>query len=1016
MQILSALERDAFETPPVFSAAERKRAFDFPTKLIRTARDLRSPSNVVNFLTAAGYFRTTRKFYSVDFHAVDLAYVADRLDISVATVGPYDRQSAARHRMLILRFFGFGEFDLVAESETRSEVAALIRARLKPGLIFQRVLERLVRQRVVIPSYDLLNKLILDQIRQFKAEVVAILNEKLGPEGRRRLDALFDKVPAPTAAARLINRSRLTLLKRFSQSTKPSRIKESVADLMILRGLFTEFQPIVEALHLTTEGIRHYAGSVIRSEIFALARRNDEDRYLHLLAFITHQYSAIQDTLVDVLLRVTRSFLTTAKREEKENCYDTRHDHRDVLRRLGRLIDDGVAGTIERIRVVLASDIPDPHKLDAIASILDALEPRHRELLVELAPFKPENQPAGETGFYQVVTRRSATLQARAAPILSALRFLGTGATTALMKALTEFTPEGPVQRTTSFLSDEEVVRVYEDGRLHIPLYKALLILNTAEAIRNGTLNLRHSYKYRPLAEYLIPEADWLERRAAYLEQADLEGVADVKKPLARWPGVLDQAYRRTNRTILENANPHLSFPARGAFVLHTPKVPETETESLTALFPARKYVSLLEVLATIHRVTGFLDEFEHWQPSSLRAQPPERVFIAGIVGLGCEIGASKMAHISTHVAESELEHIINWHFGLDGIHAANDRLVRLMDELALPNVYRRDPANLHTSSDGQKFEVTADSLNAAFSFKYFGSGKGVSVYSFIDERHLLFHSTVISAAERESAYVIDGLMHNDVVKSTLHSTDSHGFSEVVFAVLNLLGFSFAPRIRDLKRQRRYSFESRKVYADLGFRILPDGYINTKLIEDNWDDILRFVATIKLKVSTASDLFRRLNSYSRQHSLYRALKEFGKLAKTEHILRWIDDVDYRQAVEKQLNRVELSHRLARAVSVGHPGQFGPADKLEQEIAEGCKRLIKNAIICWNYLYLSQMISDETDPVRRAALVDSVRHHSVISWQHINMLGEYDFSDEKLKDSVGFQLPKILALDLPKIGS
>src|SRR4029077_11897838 len=30
----------------------------------------------------------------------------------------------------------------------------------------------------------------------------------------------------------------------------------------------------------------------------------------------------------------------------------------------------------------------------------------------------------------------------------------------------------------------------------------------------------------------------------------------------------------------------------------------------------------------------------------------------------------------------------------------------------------------------------------------------------------VLFHSTVISAAERESAYVIDGLMHNDVVKS----------------------------------------------------------------------------------------------------------------------------------------------------------------------------------------------------------------------------------------------------------
>ena len=29
----------------------------------------------------------------------------------------------------------------------------------------------------------------------------------------------------------------------------------------------------------------------------------------------------------------------------------------------------------------------------------------------------------------------------------------------------------------------------------------------------------------------------------------------------------------------------------------------------------------------------------------------------------------------------------------------------------------------------------------------------------------------------------------------------------------------------------------------------------------------------------------------------------------------------------------------------------------------------------------------------------------MSWAHINLLGEYDFSDEKLKDSVRIQLPK-----------
>jgi Tn3 transposase DDE domain-containing protein len=44
----------------------------------------------------------------------------------------------------------------------------------------------------------------------------------------------------------------------------------------------------------------------------------------------------------------------------------------------------------------------------------------------------------------------------------------------------------------------------------------------------------------------------------------------------------------------------------------------------------------------------------------------------------------------------------------------------------------------LHTSSDGQKFEVRADSLNANYSYKYFGKGQGVSVYTFRDERDLL--------------------------------------------------------------------------------------------------------------------------------------------------------------------------------------------------------------------------------------------------------------------------------------
>jgi len=104
------------------------------------------------------------------------------------------------------------------------------------------------------------------------------------------------------------------------------------------------------------------------------------------------------------------------------------------------------------------------------------------------------------------------------------------------------------------------------------------------------------------------------------------------------------------------------------------------------------------------------------------------------------------------------------------------------------------------------------------------------------------------------------------------------------------------------------------------------------------------IATIKLKEVTASDLFRRLNSYSKQHALYHALKAFGQIPKSLFILRLIDDPALRQAIEKQLDRIEHAHRFTRAVSVGNPREFLQAEKEEQEMAEACKRLIKNCII------------------------------------------------------------------------
>ena len=43
---------------------------------------------------------------------------------------------------------------------------------------------------------------------------------------------------------------------------------------------------------------------------------------------------------------------------------------------------------------------------------------------------------------------------------------------------------------------------------------------------------------------------------------------------------------------------------------------------------------------------------------------------------------------------------------------------------------------------------------------------------------------------------------------------------------------------------------------------------------------------------------------------------------------------------------------------------------------------------------------------REAFLDAVAHGSAAAWRHFNLLGEYDFSEEKLRDSVGIRLPKL----------
>ena len=491
----------------------------------------------------------------------------------------------------------------------------------------------------------------------------------------------------------------------------------------------------------------------------------------------------------------------------------------------------------------------------------------------------------------------------------------------------------------------------------------------------------------------MIDKDDWTKNKELLLTKHDMGYLRDFDGFIKTVEEKVEASYEKANTNILKGANTYFTA-MDDSYILKTPKLEKNEDEEknpLAKYFPAEEYLSVIDVLNSIDRETDFLSSFQHYAQSRIKSN--HNLLLASILGYGCNLSLLRIGKISKGINENQLDNTKIWYFSEDNTTEANDKIVAYMEKLELVKIVRHHNDINHTSSDGQKYSIASniDSTNAGYSNKYFGADKGVVAYTFIDESNRLFHSTVINVSERESGYVIDGLLHNETIKSDLHSGDSHSYTELIFGLTNLLGFNFGPRIKNFKDQQLYGFFTPKYYHTLGYKLTPKRKINTQIIEENWDDILRFTTTIKERKTTATQLLKRLTSYSKQHKLYTALKEFGKIIKTDFLLNYIDDVKLRQRIEKQLNKVEASNRFSKAVFFGNNQEFTVATAEEQNIANNSKRLIQNAIILWNYLYLTKKLQQAKNQIEKDEIIIAIKTSSIVHWQHINFYGTYDFT-------------------------
>ena len=84
-------------------------------------------------------------------------------------------------------------------------------------------------------------------------------------------------------------------------------------------------------------------------------------------------------------------------------------------------------------------------------------------------------------------------------------------------------------------------------------------------------------------------------------------------------------------------------------------------------------------------------------------------------------------------------------------------------------------------------------------------SAKGVTFYTWTSDQFSQYGTKVIPATVRDATYVLDAILDNETELPILeHTTDTAGYTEIVFALFDLLGLQFSPRIRDLGDQRLY--------------------------------------------------------------------------------------------------------------------------------------------------------------------------------------------------------------------
>lgn len=486
------------------------------------------------------------------------------------------------------------------------------------------------------------------------------------------------------------------------------------------------------------------------------------------------------------------------------------------------------------------------------------------------------------------------------------------------------------------------------------------------DAFKARDVWLTHSHDYRDMARDLIPAtaipkvgrlavpldaASWIEdRRAAMgaaLQAAEAAGASEAS---------------------FKSGRPDSAVPAN-------------TDDLILSLYGDMTPTPITDILLQADADIGFTDAF-----TDLRTGNPCRDQVGLLTVLladGINLGLKKMASASQGHSFWELMRIARWHVQEEAYARALAMVVEAQSALPMAQFWG---SGVSSSSDGQFFPAggTGEALNLV-NAKY-GNEPGLKAYTHVSDRFAPFATQTIPATVHEAPYILDGLLMTDAGQNIReHFADTGGFTDHVFALSAILGYIFAPRIRDLASKRLYLFDPSSASPDI--RPMIGGKIKVELIERNWPDILRLAASAAAGAVAPSQILRKLAAHPRQSELAIALREVGRIERTIFMLRWITDTDLQRRAQLGLNKGEAHHALKRAISFNRRGEIRDRTAEAQSYRIAGMNLLAAIIIYWNTKRLGEIVAgrikagNPPDP-------ELLRHVSPLGWEQIILTGKY----------------------------